>query len=954
MRRTISTLLAAALASVALAALLPAGAAAAFGLTSPDVTFLGPNGETALQAGSHPFQMDVSFGVNTVEEGGKIFPDENPKDVLSLLAPGFAANPTATPRCSGSEFATINRSLSLPACSDASAVGVVHVQIALGVGINPAEFAVPLYNLVPPPGSVLKLGFVVFNVPVTVDGSLGETFPFNAIGAATNISQAVSFFGTKLTLWGNPADPAHDEIRGSCINAAGPVKSPGEISSNGSCPVSIPEVPLLTLPTSCAGPLKTTFQADSWQHPGPPYSYEQTVETHDGPSPLGTSGCGKLGFSPQISLQPTSHSAEAPSGLDVNLDVADEGLNNPAGIAKSAIQKAEVTLPPGVTVNPSQAEGLGVCSEADLARESADSEPGQGCPNSSKIGTTEVESPLLEGEILKGSLFVAKPYENRFGSLIALYMVFRSRELGIAIKLAGKVTPDPQTGQLITSFEGLPQLPFSHFRLHFREGGRSPLVTPPTCGTYTTKAKFTPYANPAASYETSSSFQVTSGVNGAPCPVGTPPFKPGFEAGSTNNAASAYSPFYMRLTRADGEQDMTRFSSILPPGVVGKIAGLARCPQAAVEAAKARAGVLELVMPSCPAGSRIGRTLTGAGVGSELTYVPGSLYLGGPYNGDPLSVVAIVPAVAGPFDVGTVVVQVALDLNPITGEVEVDGSASDPIPHILAGIPLKVRDLRVYVDRPDFTLNPTSCERMSARATLWGGGNEVFSSADDLPVPLSVPYQASSCASLAFKPKLSLSLKGGTRRNDHPALNSVVTYPYPSGPGYANIAKAVVTLPPTQFIDNAHINNPCTRVQFNANACPPNSVLGTATAYTPLLDQPLEGLVYFRANGGERLLPDVVADLKGQFRVILIGKVKAKKGRIRTTFDEVPDAPVSKFVLRLYGGKKGLLVNSANLCKSDRRAKVELTGQNGRAYDTEPVIKTSCGKSGGQKRPAGR
>jgi hypothetical protein len=678
------------------------------------------------------------------------------------------------------------------------------------------------------------------------------------------------------------------------------------------------------------------------------------------PNPLGTTGCSKLAFSPQISSQPTSHAAESPTGLDFGLDVADEGITNPSGFAHSAIRAAEVTLPKGMTINPSQAEGLGVCSEADLEGEDAFSEPGEGCPNSSKIGTIEVETPLLEGQILKGALFVAKPYENPFDSLIALYIVIRDPELGIFIVQPAEVSPDPKTGQLITTTEEMPPVPFSHFRLHFREGGRSPLITPPTCGPYTTSARFTPWSNPSGSYETSSAFTVSTGTGGAPCPGPTPPFNPTFNAGSLNNAASQYSPFSLRWTRPDGNQDVTRFSATLPPGVVGKLAGITPCPQAGVEAARARTGPdgghEELASPSCPASSKLGRALTGAGVGSELTYVPGSLYLGGPYKGDPLSVVAIVPAVAGPFDVGVVVVQTALNLNPDSAQVEVDGSASDPIPHILAGIPLKVADIRAYTDRPNFMLNPTSCKRFQAKSQLWGGGADPFSTADDSPVSLLTPFQAASCASLAFAPKLSLSLKGGTRRGDHPALHSTVTYPYPSGPGYANVGKAVVTLPPSEFIDNAHIQNPCTRAQFAANQCPPGSILGTARATSPLLDSALEGPVYFRSNGGERLLPDIVADLHGLFHITLVGHVDSVHARIRTTFESVPDAPVSKFNLDLKGGKKGLLVNSANLCAKKPKAKIELTGQNGRIHDTNPVLKTSCktGKKGKRHRRQAR
>jgi hypothetical protein len=388
--------------------------------------------------------------------------------------------------------------------------------------------------------------------------------------------------------------------------------------------------------------------------------------------------------------------------------------------------------------------------------------------------------------------------------------------------------------------------------------------------------------------------------------------------------------------------------------VVPTLKGLSECPDQAIEAAKAKTGRAELASPSCPPSSQVGRVLTGAGVGSALTYVPGSLYLAGPYKGAQLSVAAIVPAVAGPFDVGTVVTRVGLRLNPVTYEGEVDGAASDPIPHILKGIPLKVRDIRVFADRPNFTQNATSCAVMATTAQIFGSFADPFNPADDVPITRSARYQASSCASLAFKPKLSLKLKGGTRRGDHPSLKTTVTYPYPSGPGYANVGKAIVTLPPSEFIDNAHINNPCTRVQFNANNCPPGSVLGTAKAISPLLDKPLEGKVYFRSNGGERPLPDVVMDLNGQFRAILIGEVDTAtpktNPRIRVTVRLVPDAPATKFTVNLFGGKKGLLVNNRNLCSKKLKAEIKLTGQNGRVHNTKPVVKTSCKGKGAKRR----
>ncbi|HEY8810504.1 MAG TPA: hypothetical protein VIM28_10840, partial [Solirubrobacterales bacterium] len=731
-----------------------------------------------------------------------------------------------------------------------------------------------------------------------------------------------------------PADPRHDGGRGACHKGgAKQLKEPG-----ATCPAGTSEVSFLTMPRACEGPLASRYEVDAWTNPG-------VFVSGSAPAPPMT-GCGKLAFGPTITAQPTTRAAQSPTGLDFSLDVEDEGLTNPheGATAASDIRKAVVTLPEGMTANPSSAEGLETCSEGDLARETLQAAPGEGCPDASKLGTVEVESPLID-ESLKGSLYLAKPYENEFGSLIALYLVIENRDLGIIVKQGLKVEPDPKTGQLITTTEEIPQLPFSHFRLHFREGARSPLVSPPACGEYSVQATLYPWSG-TAPVTTNSAFQIISGNDESPCPPGgTPPFKPGFEAGSINNNAGSFSPFDMRLTRRDGDQDLTKFSAKLPPGMVAKLAGTTMCPESAIAQARSRTGIHggteELASPSCPSTSQIGRVLAGAGVGSVLTYVPGKIYLAGLYKGAPLSVVAIVPAVAGPFDVGTVVTQEALRIDPRSAEVEADGSSSDPIPHILAGIPLKVRDIRVYVDKPSFTLNPTNCTPSAVAATLWGGGADVFSVADDSPLSLSSRFQAANCANLGFKPRLSLALKGGTKRGGHPALTGT----YTPRPGDANLKGLVLRLPRSAFLDQAHIRTICTRVQFAAKSCPAGAVYGHVTAYTPILEEPLEGPVYLRSSNHN--LPDFVADLHGLVDVEAVARIDSVKGGIRASFEDVPDAPLTKVVVQMQGAKKGLIVNSTDLCAAKHRANAQFSGQNGKSYAAKPVVGASCG--GGRK-----
>jgi hypothetical protein len=910
-------LIGSAIAALLLAALPVAPAQAAFGLHGIDITFTEEDGSTDAQAGSHPFEMTTSFTIDTVEDPVlKVpVPAEDFKDLTVDAPPGFVVDRDATDQCSTAEFRPAGGGE--PQCTRASMIGVADVALDKPDKIEHS----PVFSLTPPPGAVAKLGVVVNGVPVTAELGLSEEAPYHGVAKLSNTLQVFPVYSTKLTLWGTPAAKAHDAERGGPVDGA--------------------ERPFLTLPRSCEGPLATTLEATSWQGG----FFEETILSHDDVGePLGMTECSSLGFTAGLSAQPTNRSAEGPSGIDISLDITDPGLTSPEGRAQSDFKKVVLTFPEGMTANPSLAEGLGVCSEQELAHETADSAPGEGCPQSAKIGTLEAESPVIQGEIIKGTLYVAKPFENRFGSLIALYMVIKNPGLGININIAGRVEPDPRTGQLIATFgdpgNELPQLPVSHFRVHLREGGRSPLITPPLCGAYETKAEFTPWANPSSTFTTTASFHVDSGVGGGPCsPGGTPPFSPGLQAGTLANDAATYSPFNLRLTRRDGDQDLTKFSFTLPPGMTANLSGVSRCPDQAIALTKTKTGKAELASPSCPANSEIGNVLAGAGVGSQLTYVPGKVYLAGPYNGDPLSVVGVVPAVAGPFDVGTVVTRQALDVDPRTADAIVDGANSDPIPHILAGIPLKVRDIRVHVDRHRFTLNPTDCDPFAVKAELWGGGSDVFSTSDDSPVSQSVRFQAANCARLGFKPRFKFLLKGGTKRGDHPALQATVI----PRPGDANFEKAVVTLPRSAFLDQAHIRTICTRVQFAAHNCPPASIYGTAKATTPILDEPAEGPVYLRSSNHN--LPDLVMALKGPpsaaVEVELVGRIDSHKGGIRANFEGIPDLPVSKFILNMQGGKKGLIVNSRGLCARKSMASAKLTGHNGRRYNTSPLVKAA-------------
>ncbi len=921
MRRAILTFV-----LLALALVIPASALAAeydkYEIESASVDL------STSQAGAHP---DLTAKLVLSEKEGVAY--AKTRDVVVQMPPGIFGNVEAFPKCTTLQLGTGPDSSECPLDSQ---VGTVDLSLS-GSLINGTFENEPIYNMPVPGGdTAARFGFIAALYPVFINVRLDpET---HAIVASVEGSPAgVELISAVNTFWGVPAAKGHDLERltpAEVVSQKGP--PPGGRHS------TLPEVPFMTNPTSCKEGREVKFSATSYQLPG-------VVRSTTAPFPQIT-GCGLLEFIPSVEMSPTTSQGTTGSGLNYELDLPTKGLEFGHLNYGSETKRAEVKLPVGMTVNPSQAEGLGICTEADLARETYDSAPDVGCPESSKIGSVIARSPVIDREA-RGSLYLAKPYENPFGSLLALYMVVKIPDRGVLVKMPGRVSLDPSTGQITTVFDDIPELPVASFELHFREGARAPLVTPTACGTHTGVSNFNPWAAPDQVVSKANSFQIDSGPDHGPCPTGgLPPFKPGLVAGSINNAAGSFSPFNVRLTRNDNEQEITHFSIKLPPGEVGKLAGVPFCPEAAIAAAKARTGVHggeeELANPSCPAASEIGHSLGGAGVGQVLVYVPGKIYLAGPYHGSALSIVAITAAKAGPFDLGTVVIREALQINPETAEVFVDATGSDPIPHIIQGVPVRLKDIRAYVDRPNFALNPTDCTRTSTASTLLGAGLDFVSEADDRPITVSTPFQVADCAALPFKPKLALKLKGGTRRGAHPAFTAILKG---QGLGAAGIARTQVTLPRSEFIENAHFNTICTRVQFKAGkvpgeTCPAGSVYGKASAVTPLLDEPLSGPVFLRSS--EHQLPDLVIALhSGKIDVTLVGRVDSVKGQLRTTFESVPDAPVTSFRLDMQGGKKGLFVNSTDLCARKNKALAEFDGQNGKQLDFRPVVQATCGKA---------
>jgi hypothetical protein len=896
------------------------------------------------QAGGHPDRNVTEFTIPLIPDNPFGFSVEALNGTYIRLPLGFLGNPAAAPECAVGKIRDPEQPGSgITDCPDGSQVGVATVSY------NNKTQEKPLYNLVPEKGYPAQFGFIVGSTPTVLSVYLGPRTKSYAITVGTPSVPAIGIAGVVVTFFGTPSDHG--------------------FGTSGA--------PLLSDPLDCseAGP-SWSIAIDSAQHAGAllglgiPDLSDPDWKTAVDPA-LPVTGCDDPALAAQFDADtlatrplqgPGATRADSPAGLAVELDFPQSNdPTNPDATFDDSIPQAPplkditVKLPAGLSISPSSADGLGACS--DQASGPAgdqvhyDTTEPVSCPDSSKIGTALATSPLLAlrdpvtskvlgPEAIEGSVYLLAPHpgdlpiggpgqEGRFRLLIEL----EDPEAGVEIKLPGVATADLLSGRLTASFTENPQLPASHLTVSLKEGPRAPLATPVTCGSFQTTADLVPWSTPGTpDAHPGASFSVQSGPDGGACPgsASARPFAPTLSAGSITSAAGAFSPFDLRLTRADGEGELSSLEATLPKGLVAKFAGVPYCPDASLAAAEARSGREEEAAPSCPA-SRIGSVTVAAGPGSNPFYAHGAAYLAGPYKGAPMSVAVITPAVAGPFDLGTVVVRNALFVEPETAQGRV---VSDPFPKIIDGVPLRLRSIEVRLDRPSFTLNPTNCSPLAITAKL--------TSTDGATATPSNHFQASNCGALGFKPQLRLSLRGSTKHAGHPALRAVLTYPKGS---YANIASAQVNLPHSEFIDQGNLNKTCTKPVLLAGACPASSIYGKVRAWTPLLAAPLEGPVYLVGGYGYKL-PALVADLDGQIRIILAAKVDSGTNKgIRTTFETVPDAPVERFELLMKGGRKySLLENSEDLCARPQKAIATFTAQNGLVSTYKPRIANSCGK----------
>jgi uncharacterized repeat protein (TIGR01451 family) len=898
-----------------------------FGVDAFDAQVLADaTGMPLTQAGGHAYAVKTSVDFNTVPNSAPLknppWPAEPVKDVVVDLPPGSFGNPTGLDRCSLTELANGPGHEARPLCPPSSQVGTTVVRTDR-FGFWATVGPVPVYNMVPPSDAPARFGFNAYGSIVTIDAQLRSGSDYGITAKATNIPGGISITSTELTLWGVPADPVHDIERG-CPGVVAPWEG-GPTCSSGA-----PLKAFWRNPTSCTPPgvgLTTLLHTDSWFHPGD--FKEASFVSHDPPGyplipaewgpPIGTTGCDRVPFNPGLALTAGFTAVGEPSALSVDLNLPQP--DDPISIGTSDLRAAVVRLP--LHLNAASAQGLESCSPAQVGLHSTDD---PACPDGSKIGAVTITTPALP-DPLQGSVYLASPHDNPFDSLVALYLVARGS--GVVIKQAMRVELDPLTGEMTTTLDDAPQAPFSKFTLSLKGGSRAPLAMPFRCGLYTAHTELTGW-NGRPPVPLDSSIAVSQDGRGAACQNGK--FSPGFSAGTESNTGGRPSPFHTRITRNDDDQEIGRLKLNMPSGLLGYISRVSLCGDA-----QARAG-------TCPDSSKIGSVTVGAGAGPNPFYIKtGRLYITGPYKGAPYGISVVVPAVAGPFDLGNVVVRGSIFVDKHTARLTV---VSDPFPTLLQGVTLLVRDVRVAIDRRGFFFNATSCAEKTIGADI--------DSAEGKSVHRSDRYQAAECRSLGFRPHMSMRVggRGHTRRGQTSPFTTRLTMPRR---GQANIRSVRVTLPTTINARLNTINDACTRAEFESDLSKcAHAKAGTATAVTPVLPDPLAGNVYFVKNGHP--IPDLFVALRGAVAFDLIGRITIPGGKhLSTTFDAAPDVPIRSFTLRLLGGSRTASIGAAtNLCSTrGRRAKatVDYVGQNGKALHITQALKVGgCARHTARRR----
>ena len=861
-------------------------------------------------AGAHP-DFSTSFALHAPGA------PEAAQNVIFNAPEGLFGNPYAITHCTSSDFA-------LDQCPTNSQAGLITVYDDSGL-LGTA----PIFDVDPLGDQTALFAFIVptLNIPINIPVAVRTGGDYGLRFTVQDISQSTPLAGADLTFWGFPADSSNDDQRFPKGAPGDPSNCPG--LTDASClgaprSASIPVHPLTDNPTTCPGsPLATSLTVQTYQDPNNPTTKQASY-------PAATD-CDLEVFNPVLHASPTVNETDSPSGLNIELR-APQFLGFAA--SPSEIESALVTLPPEFTINPDAADGQKACTDAEA---NFGTEAPASCPDNSKIGTFQIGTQALPGP-LTGAVYIGQP---RSGDQYRLFLI--ADGFGIHAKLLGDVRLDPETGQVTVYFNDLPQVPFDDFQLHLFASDRGLMATPTRCTIYTTTAHFFPWNSILADQTSSQIFSLDSGPNGTQCPGPIRPFNPRLRAGTSLPTAGAYSDFSLQLDRDDGDQYLGDLNFTFPPGFTGNLRGVTYCPEDAIAHASQSPGLTEQAIPSCPTSSLIGTTDVAAGPGSHPFHAVGRMYMAGPFRGAPLSLVAITPALAGPYDYGTVVVRVALFIDPLTAQVK---AVSDTVPSIIGGIKIRMRQIRVAIDRtdangnPNFTINPTNCNSLEVDSQGIGDQGTV--------ADFFSPYQVVNCAALGFAPKMTIRQLGGHKKTKR-AQDPSVRFDLWTRQGDANLKSIAVTLPKAFEIDQRHLGNICSKAQLEREHCAGRAAIGYVKDETPLLEKPLEGPAY--AVSGYGKLPHVVFIMGGQ--VTLMPQAESttvKGGHVKTVVPVIPDAPVGHFRLTLFGGKKGYLANTQNLCASNITTEVQYAAQNGRSRSQNVKVKTACNAHKRHKR----
>jgi hypothetical protein len=959
------------------------------------------------QAGAHP-DGSATMWFRRGESGN--YPEGSVDNIYAELPAGFVGDPTAVPKCTAEQFAH-----KPVRCPPETQVGVVTLYLTAVPIFSPDgtnygnsnEERLPVYNLEPRHGHTAEFGFGNASdqnaTSVRIVAKARTNGDFGVTAFAAQIPAALPLLAQSLTLWGLPWSPSHDlwrppqgwNGRTGLPADADPPTGAGEMPASGlpendGDPDDLragyhqswgPMRPFLSNPTECSGrELSTRLLTDAYEHPGSffegfPNSGDANWKRYESPAPPVT-GCEKLPFDPSAVFEPSSLAADSASGLgvDITLPANDELPFDPpppgasaavgrdyvtraetfwrsdAGLATSHLDKAVVTLPEGMSVNPAGATGLQGCSDAQIGLRQLgnpnlfnNSEPT--CPNGSKIGTVEATTPLLEGSPnLTGDMFLGSPKSTNptSGEMLRMFLVLRNPERGLLAKIYGSAVADPRTGRLTATFDKNPRVPVENINLNVQGGSRGLLAMPQTCGERSVESVFSPWS---AAHGAGGPVRALSDpfTVGGDCSFR---FSPSITAGMSTKRARAHGALSFEFVRPQGQQVVEGLTAELPKGLVARIKGVPLC-----RSSQAAAG-------ACPAASRIGIADAEAGSGTPFVLEDkGEVFLTEGYKGAPYGLMIRIRGIAGPFrgamELSPIVVRQALHVDRTTAQVR---AVSDPLPLVHHGVPLRVRRATVIVNRPRFSLNPSSCAPKQVVAD--------FTSEQGTKARATAPFQASGCPALPFKPKLVLRLTGRkqTRTGKHPGVRAVVT----QKPREAGIRRAEVRLPKALALDTDNAQALCefedgTKPDLERH-CPKGSIVGRAKAVSPLLERPLRGNVYFvknirrTASGNEiRTLPMIIVALRGEIAVNLKGTSNVKQGKLVNTFANVPDAPISKFNLNIKGGKHGILTitrtarSTINICRSRQTAQTRMAGQNGRRHNTTTKIKTPCKKRKSRK-----